>query len=327
MTVEAPPPLVTSGRAPVLHGVLGAAFHLERLLPDDEDRIAAANALILEWIGESLRWTLNSRIGIEEPFDAADLEFASAYPSSLGVTPHGDSDIPDVFLLSLDLNARRRADMGLACHGGEKRLWASPYSYRFFAEVLGADDTPQLIAPAVLRVTVPATWPLDDFERRVAQIAALLRLRWGAAGLTYSAWETQQYKQAMEGMYAHARRYPGYDVGLYVAWMEEFHFELRTVSWLTFLGKPLAAGLTKSGKHLPRSDSQVLVFRAGDHIGLKAGAAPEAGDLNRLSIPRAYMRADELVRPIRARKGLNFYESWTEATTAEWLCRFEKRLF
>ncbi|WP_437290999.1 type VI immunity family protein [Sorangium sp. So ce406] len=327
MTSAAPPPLCTSGATPVLHGVLGAVFHLEALLPEDEARLEQVHLKVLDWMGGELRWTLNSRIGQEEPFEPADLAFASAYPASLAVVPHGQIQDPEAFRLALEFNVRRRADMGLACHGAARRLWASPWSYRFYAEIVGSDDTPQLIAPAVLRLTVPSTWPLDDFARRTLEIAALLRLRWGAAGLTYSAWETQLHAEAMQAIYAHARRHPGYDVGLYVAWMEELHDRLRTVNWLTLLGRGLQDELAQARGRLPESDDLVTTFRAGEHLVLRAGPQPEAGDHNRLRIPPAYVRADEMVRPVRAAEGLNFYEAWTESTTTQWLRRFEKRLF
>jgi len=324
-----PPPLASSGRVPVLHGVLGASFHLERLAPDDEARIDAANRIILDWFGHELRWTLNSRIGIEEPFAFEDLAFASAYPTSLAVVPYDEGLEPEPFRLALEFNVRRRADMGLACHGALQRFWASPFSYRFYTEITGADaDAPQLIAPAVLRVTVPATWPLDDFERRTRAIAEVLRLRWGAAGLTYSAWETGFHVDAMKAIHAHARRHPGYDVGLYVAWVVEFYSQVRTVNWLTFVGPGLQRRLAASRDGLPESGGPLVTLsRAGDHLVLRAGEQPEAGDVNRLQIPRAYVRADEMIRPVRAREDINFYESWTEATTTQWLRRFEKRLF
>jgi len=323
-----PPPLASSGRVPVLHGVLAATFHLERLEPDDEARIEAANQIILDWIGTELRWTLNSRVGVEEPFAPEDLAFASAYPTSLGVVPFDEGLAPEAFRIAIELNVQRRADMGLACHGGKQRLWASPFSYRFYAEITGAaDDSPQLIAPAFLRVSVPATWPLDDFERRVRAIAAALRLRWGAAGLSYSAWETQFHADAMKAVYAHARRHTGYDVGLYVAWLPEFYSLVRTVNWLTFLGRGLQRKLAASKQGLPETGGPLVTLsRAGDHLVLRAGELPEAGDVNRMHVPAAYIRADEMIRPVRAHEGVNFYESWTEATTTQWLRRFEKRL-
>jgi hypothetical protein len=326
--MNAPPPIASSGRVPVLYGALGATFHLERLEPEDEARIEAANRIALDWFGSELRWTLNSRIGFEEPFVPEDLAFAGAYATSLAVVPHGEGLDAEAFRLSLRFNARRRDDMGLACHGAEHRSWASPFSYRFYAEITGADDgSPQLIAPAVLRVTVPSTWPLDDFERRVRGMAEALRLRWGAAGLTYAAWETQFYVDAMQAMYAHARRYPGYDVGFYVAWVREFYSQLRTVGWLTFLGPGLQKQLATSRAGLPESGGPLVTLsRTGDHLVLRAGDRPEAGDVNRMQIPAVYVRADELIRPVRAREGLSFYDDWTEATTTQWLRRFEKRL-
>ena len=60
----------------------------------------------------------------------------------------------------------------------------------------------------------------------------------------------------------------------------------------------------------------------GDAIVLQAGDAPEPGDVNRLDVPMSYRRADQMVRPVRARAG-NFSMPWDERTTEEWLTRFE----
>ena len=68
------------------------------------------------------------------------------------------------------------------------------------------------------------------------------------------------------------------------------------------------------------------VASAGDATVLVAGERPEGGDVNRVRWPAAYLEADAIVRPVRAREGLSCYEAWTERTTSEWLGRFEKRL-
>jgi len=108
--------------------------------------------------------------------------------------------------------------------------------------------------------------------------------------------------------------------------MTEWHLMIRSVNWLTFLGPAFVSELAKR-KALLASNDLVTVSKAGDNnLVLQAGPMPQEGDINRLQVPAAYRRADEMVRPMRARQDIDFYEPWTEATTKAWLRRFERRI-
>lgn len=312
----------TSG-IPIVYRALGAYFHLESLGPDDVPALEAVNALVLDWIGEALHFSLHSTWPMLEPFRLEDLDYIPGYASDLERSSEHD-DEPDVRDAEGTAAGFSHDDFGLACHGGADQHHASPYSFRFFSQV--PEDWPAKYLPtrAMMRITVPLEWPLDDFAARVCAIAGKLRLRWGSAGLTYSGWEVQWYNDVEKATYAHARRYTGYDVGEYVTLMQQWHRQIRTVSWLTFVGPALAEQLPPFGNgHTPRL---VSVSRLGDNLVLRAGQKPEEGDVNRLAIPPAYMEADALVRPVRASAQINFLESWTETTTTEWLTRFERRI-
>lgn len=316
----------SEGGAPILYGVLGAIFHLESLLPEDAARIERANAMVFDWFGSELAWTLNSRVGFTERFRPIDLAYAAAFPGDL-VAPLEHVADPRAFEVAILAAATARSPFGLDCRGGADDRHASPYSYRFYAEINGAySGFPQLTTSAALRVSVPTSWPLDDFRARVMALAETLRLRHGAAGLMYSGWEVTWYHHVDRAIYAHARRFPGFDTGFYVALMNEFHARIRSVNWLTFVGPLLLAELVKGSSARPTSDALVEVTEVGPNLMLQAGPRPEAGDVNRLSYPPAYVRADEMVRAVRAGGGVSFFDAWTEATTERWLRRFEKRL-
>lgn len=306
---------------PHLYAALVVHLHLEPLAPEDAPRLDRAADLVRDWIGADLRFTRHSRVAHLEPFRAEDLDYMAVYPETL------DFDVPagasrDVFHAAGLIAASRRHDFGLACHAGAKRSDASPTTFRFWAEVPGFGPGPRLRARASMKVSVPVDAPLDDFRRRAIELASCLRLRWGAAGLGYAGNETEWYTQTDAALYAHARRHPGHDVGHYVAHGAEFHEWVRTVNWLTFVGPTLLARLPSP----PRSTRLVHVDRAGDAALLVAGDRPEAGDVNRMIWPAAYLEADAMVRPVRASEGISFYERWTEATTGQWLRRFERRL-
>jgi hypothetical protein len=109
--------------------------------------------------------------------------------------------------------------------------------------------------------------------------------------------------------------------------VKRWHDEIRTVSWLTFLGPAFVERLAqKTGAKLERR-GQVEVFPLGDAVVLRAGARPDPGDQNRLRLPPAYVQADEMVRPLRARSGVDFMPPWSPADTEKWLQRFEKRIY
>jgi hypothetical protein len=317
------PLLADTSGIPIVYRALGVYFHLESLGPDDVPILDEVNALVLDWIGPALRFSLHSTWAMLEPFRPEDLDYIPGYASDLE-RPTDHDDDPDARDAEGTAAGFSHDNFGLACHGGAEEHHASPYSYRFYSQV--PEDWPAKLLPtrAMIRITVPLEWPLDDFAARACAIAGKLRLRWGAAGLTYSGWEVHWYNDVERTTYAHARRYTGYDVGEYVTLMDEWHRQIRTVSWLTFIGPALGKELSLSGNG--RSGRLVEVSRAGQNVLLRAGAQPEEGDINRLAIPPAYMEADAMVRPVRARERINFFESWTEATTTEWLTRFERRI-
>ncbi len=321
--VEVGPPLVAEpDGSPILYAALSVMLHLEPLSPEDEGPLDEANTLAHEWLGEELRWTSLSSFAPVERFRPQDLDYVATYPSSLAPAPStGDAAADD---LAAGLQALSRDDYAVYCHGGASPTDASPWSYRFFSEIPKPAAGAPLSTCAMLRLTVPTSWPLDDFVARAKAIASKLRVRWGVAGLGYSAWEPDAWPEVRAAVFAHARRYPGFDVGEYPWFMAAWHDAIRTVSFLTFVGPSFLARLREGGVE-PASDDRVQVEPLGDGVVIRAGARPEPGDLNRLRVPPSYVRADEIVRPLRAR-GLHFGAPWTEESTAAWLERFERRV-
>lgn len=327
MTAPSTPPgepLARAAGAPALYSALGAIFHLEILEPDDEPRLERAVELAYGWFGEHLRWTRRSGDVWISRFRPQDLEYIPCYVRDLDEPAVAD---PSLQIFAANLAKVGRMDHEVACNGAEVEGDASPYLLRFDAEIPEVGRGPRFQPYAVLKLCVPDAWPLDDFRERVMAIAAALRLRWGAAGLTYASWDLQEYQVSHDRVYAHARRHPGYDVGYYEADMELWYDEIRSISWLTFLGPSIATRLEEARGPLQGSPL-VSVSRAGSAVCLQAGEAPEAGDVNRLIYPRAYVEADALVRPVRAADGrpFVFLGRWTEATLTDWLRRFERRM-
>lgn len=317
---DPPVPIARSAAgSPLAFAALGFAFHLEPLGPDDVERLAQANDRILAAVGASLRWTWSSVHGEVEPFSAAALDLVTSFPAQLADTAALGIDDPRARAGTSAMNAAHYDRFGVACHGGADRNFASPWSLRFHSTT-SSSGGPQLRSDAMLSVTVPVTTPPGEIAALAKAVAGDLRIRWGAAGLVYGAWELDRYGETRDAIFAHARRHPGFDVGQHATWMRAFHDRVRTVSWLTFLGKDLSAKI--SGDALA-SDELVTVEPCGEGVVLVAGERPEPGDVNRRHIPRAYARADRRIRSVRAAEGIHFYAPWTASTTEAWLRRFE----
>jgi hypothetical protein len=257
-------------------------------------------------------------------FRRDDLSYVSSYASHLDAPPAHPEDA-ELHALWRLLEMNKHTEFGMFCRGGADFNHASPYSYRFFSEICWLTDSPRFHVCPVLRITVPLAWPLDDFERRVREIAARLRMRWGCAGLTYSGYAIDWWDEVHQGIHAHSRRYAGYDPAFYVSFMRRWYKQLRTVSWLTFVGPAFAQQIEARGRWFEAGDL-VAIERLGDSVLLKAGPAPAEQDINRLQMSPAYQRADEIVRPVRATADVHFLHPWTMASTEQWLRRFEKRI-
>lgn len=309
---------------PTLYPALGACYFLDALKPEHAPQMEAAHALLVDWLGGSLRWTHNSAFPLLERFRLEDLSYAAGFLRLLDTRTEGLPD--EARIPTINMRASFVQDFSIDCHGAEQETASSPFQYRLSATI--GDDPivgPYLPSRICLRFMVPATWPLDDFRQKALALAKALPLRWANAGLTYAGWELCWYEEVESAIYAHARRYPGFDIGQDAILMNELFTSMRTVSWLNVIGPALRERLEKKQK-APTSTDLVEVWQDGPNLVLQAGEAPEAGDINRLQIPRSYLQADEMLRPVRLGRGVNFFDDWDETTTGDWLTRFERRM-
>ncbi|MEZ4447374.1 MAG: DUF3396 domain-containing protein [Polyangiaceae bacterium] len=310
---------------PVLHGTLGAILHLEMLDAADEDALDRACERLWAWIGPHLTFANLSCADSTETIRRTHLEYVPSYVTALTAPA---APRPEEQLMHNRMTAHGRTDFFLLCSGADDPAKSSPHSIRFWAEMgIPPDQERDLPAYGVLHFTVPETTPLDEFQREVVAVAAELRLRWGAAGYTYSGLDLAPGRHAEEAQFAHARRYPGYDLPAYVQVVTPFYRQIRSVSWLTFLGPAMTGELRDLGQPL-ESQGEVQVFPTHDGgVLLRAGAAPDRGDVNRLWFPTAYREADAMVRPIRSEgRDVWFFHPWDETSTRDWLRRFERQV-
>jgi hypothetical protein len=321
-------PLAEEDGTPTLYATLGATLHLEPIMPDDAPALAKAVAMLYEWLAPSLRFTRLSCWDEPIAHRAEHVEYITEYPANLVFDRTAED--AEQLIASLELQTRPWSDYEVMFHGGAEPEAASPFQLHLWAEIprLGA-DVPVAVLPA-LSVRVPCSTDPAELRERVLAVASLLRLRWGNVGYTYSYYG-EDYLSCWDGMYAHARRFTGFDVPEFIRNMDVFSILLRSVNWVTILGDELAARIEPASSE--RARAQGLTVHGFGSAGalLQAGSAPERGDRNRLGIPRLYVAADELVRPFRASDAegdeIVFMGPWDYDTVSAWLRRFEVRLW
>jgi hypothetical protein len=322
-------PLARDGSKPTLHATLGATLHLEPLEAADAEGLEAAMAILYAWIGDHFKWTRLSCWDDPIPHHPDHLGYVSAYPTSLAFETTGDD--PDQQMISLHIQTRPWSDYEVMFYGGDDPEGASPWQLRFWAEIPRLDpEIPVRVIP-VIQICVPLSTDPAELRERLLEVAGRLRLRWGSVGLLYSFFGAPDDENCWEQMYAHARRYTGFDMPHYIRNMDLFAFLLRSVSWITLLGPPFAGQLEPAAVERGRAQGLTIEPFGEQGLAIQAGPAPDQGDRNRFGIPRLYVAADQLVRPMRAsdaeRDEIVFVGPWDYAAVTAWLRRFEVRLW
>jgi hypothetical protein len=296
---------------PTLYTALNLHMMLDVVSPEMEPALEAASALITEWYGDQYRWANASFDPEGVRYRPALLDYVSGYAAAIptAVSPFDDLTAP--FL------SHGRNDFLVHLTGGDEE-GASPFAYRFFAEVPDDSKRP-MEAHAYLSLSVPVEHDNDLFAERALQLASILRPRWANVGLGYARWNSGG-AEVEEAVYEHCRRFLGFDGGFSVRHTNDLLMRVRSVSWVTILGPALAAELATA----PSGDLDVSSVD-GLHV-IKAGPRPESCDKKRKAMSRAYRSADEYIRPIRAaRLAANRTPGpWTNATLEKWLRRFER---
>lgn len=298
---------------PVAYPALSMCFHLEPLEPDDQERLARANQLIIAAIETELRHVWASFLSGAEPYRSTFLDFVPWQSTRLEPPPAGDNPIvARVWQFT-------RGDFHVFASGGVHPRAVSPTTYRFWSEIPSAELEGPLKALSMLQVTMPESTPLEAFERLALEVASSLRIRWGNAGFGYATRNFDEIVYEREAIFTHSRRYHGYDSGLHVRHMEDFHKQIRTANWLTFVGPAFRERLDFS-----EQDPSVTTAAAADALVLRAGPHPLRLDVNRLENSAPYRAVDRMIQPVRARE-LDFGYPWSESPTRDWLNRLAKK--
>jgi hypothetical protein len=321
-------PLASDGDRPTLYASLGATIHLEPLGPDDAEGLAEAAAMLHEWLAPSLRHTQLACWDGPLPHAAEHVEYIGEYPKNLVFDRSLDD--PEDRLLSLRLQTQPFSDYEVTFHGGPAPEAASPHLLSFWSEIPRLDPDLPVAALSALSIRVPVTTDPAELRARVLAAASKLRIQWANVGYTYSFGGADD-DEAWDAMYAHARRFAGFDVPEIVRNMDVFGLLLRSVNWITILGQELAGALEPAALDAARARGLVIdPFGAGGLV-IQAGAGPERGDRNRRAIPPLYVAADALVRGVRARDAeadeIVFLGPWEYPDVTDWLNRFEVRLW
>lgn len=322
---------ILPGSGPLAYETLAFQVHLEPLSFGDTACLTDATAEIEGWIGSRLRWARGSMLDACEPYLTSHLDYIAGYPNLL-VEECDPAEPEQERIAQLLMSVARVEDYGLSCGGSAlaQHKDAQTVGLRFFADVERVMPEAIALAPhAVLRVTVPSSEPLDAFAEHCTRLARVLPVRWASAGLFLSGAEVgARWSHWKRVARSYTGRHWGVDHGEHVGLVAHFYDWIRSVNWLTWLGPTMVRdlGWTESK---PVSTDRVSVtaaaFANGEGLLLRAGDAPERGDMNRLQLPTAYAEADSMVRRRRSLgEDLTFFGAWTKRTTREWLRRFEK---
>jgi len=315
VSVGDPGPLSATGEVAEAYPVLAAYFQLEPLVPEDEPRLQRVAQIVDEWLAPQLRHSHIDVLRMVTPYRGDDLGHMTELPARLAM-PHlaAEEDIRDI-----EIHREAPESFVLTCQGADHWTSASPWAFVFAVKVHdGKEGDAFYPTRAAIRVTVPIDAPLEQFRAKVCTIASTLRMRWGSAGYSYSGYELGNYVAARDAIYRHSRRYPGFDVGFYATFLDDWHEAIRSVNWLTFLGGEMRERLA-----VPPSVPTIQIATVGDLVMLEAAQAPQAFDMNRLTDPAGYGLVDRLVRSARAAEDVHFMAPWSAATTRSWLRRFE----
>lgn len=328
MTELTQPPLVSVEGTPVLFECLSATFQLKLLEPETADVLQQANDIVRAALGDRLKWVLASfRLGVQ-PYNDNTLEHVAAYCKRLAASePSGDEGV-DEFVQRF--RTAQLNDFHVFCKGGAESHDASPLQYQFWVE-LDCDSPPGEVAPAIatLRICLPVDWPLEEFRQLFLQLVEVLPLRWASAGLGYSWWYPSHAGTAADGVYGHARRYPGFEIPLFVRNPEFVYFAIPTANWLVFVGRELHEVRVERSAPNPVELRLVTIAEAAGGVLLQAGPVPQPGDKNRRQFPASYAEMDRYLYPIRlgphwAEIGdMTVLGKWDTDTLTEWLQRFE----
>jgi len=211
--------------------------------------------------------------------------------------------------------------------------------YMLFLESGSAPDEPSdrafsLTADAesgYVRLVLPPSFivesvaPFLDLAKKMGQ---MLPYDFGNAGYAIN-WNPlgDNDSDAMEKMYALAKRYPGLDISDPFTTRFITPKGIKCVNWLTFLSKDYGDRLGGRPSLKKKLDDPVIIheaYRGGALI--QAGPYPEIGDVNRREILPLYHRVGKVLAPIRSKEHPPSFgpEGFgDEEATEKWLSRFD----
>ena len=214
--------------------------------------------------------------------------------------------------------------LGYRAHSGKKAGQVQSPAIRM--TLLGPLDPPRF----VLRIVLPVEWG-DDPDQVIALVRdalAELPLSSGYAGYSLF-WEDSDSlvdREVLQWSIPLMLRYPGLGYGDAVRMSNGAQHGVAAVNWLTFLGAEATAalgGLAGLERNAPAGVSVLALGKAG--VILRAGDAPQIGDVNRQETVPIYGAVGKLVADVVAPdEALEqiFIKGMSDEDAHDWLRRF-----
>lgn len=119
-----------------------------------------------------------------------------------------------------------------------------------------------------------------------------------------------------------AMRHPGYDIFVYDSIKDFVFTKLKTVSWVTLLGKELTEQFVQMKRANFLRSHEIEIVESEDKMFIQAGVRPQIGDSNRNDNLPLYQQVAKALSPFICEYHYPFSRVFDEDKTLRWIKRF-----
>lgn len=288
-------------------GFLATVYFKNPDAPETRRRLSKCIGTLIEVLGQQLRW---AQMGEGERLSAVVGVSPEPYIPAIAATP------PEQLV---EFSAHSGDKAGDAGH-------ASIYAYAPFD--MGGDELG--FFGFTMAIGQLEAHPSGMVVNLLAQLCELIKPFHGYAGLgivrnpnPYMAERAERFVLPL------LRRFPGLELDMPATHVLKLCDGIKGINWLTIISDQLAeqmAGRARLAETAVKEGLSVIDFNGG--VIIKAGPAPQLGDLEAGWVPELYQKADALLKPLRCSDPDLIIGDDVDGVAAEtfstaWYARFE----